>query len=185
MHQSKPVHLTRRKFITFLGCAACSPLFLSPNALFAGTHEKRTLDFYHTHTNEKLSATYFDGLNYDNSALAEINDFLKDFRTGEQVSFDSVLLDSLFALKTQAQSRGTFEVISGYRSPQTNEALRKKSGGVAKRSYHMRGKAIDIRLTDIKTSKLRNIAKSLRHGGVGYYAKSDFIHLDTGPIRSW
>ena len=185
MHQSKPAHLTRRKFITFLGCAASSPLFLSPKALFAGTHEKRTLDFYHTHTNEKLLATYFDGVDYDNSALAEINDFLKDFRTGDQVAFDPALLDSLFALKTKAQSRGTFEVISGYRSPQTNETLGKKGSGVAKRSYHMRGKAIDIRLTDINTSELRNIAKSLQHGGVGYYAKSDFLHLDTGPVRSW
>ena len=161
------------------------PTLFIPQCFICWHPRKAYSGLYHTHTNEKLSATYFDGLNYDNSALAEINDFLKDFRTGEQVSFDSVLLDSLFALKTQAQSRGTFEVISGYRSPQTNEALRKKSGGVAKRSYHMRGKAIDIRLTDIKTSKLRNIAKSLRHGGVGYYAKSDFIHLDTGPVRSW
>ncbi len=145
----------------------------------------RTLSFYHTHTGDKLDIDYHDGTDYMPDALMEINHYLRDFRTGESYPIDSALLDILHALKTISGHNGTFEVISGYRSPKTNKSLRNKSSGVAKRSLHMQGKAIDVRLTGFDTKQLHRAAKKLARGGVGYYQKSDFIHVDTGRVRYW
>lgn len=114
-----------------------------------------------------------------------MNHFLRDFRTGEVHTIDPALLDVLFDLRTLADRDDVFQIISGYRSPTTNSQLRRKSGGVAKRSLHMDGKAVDIRLTGFPTRKLRDLALSLQCGGVGYYASSDFLHLDTGRVRFW
>ena len=98
---------------------------------------------------------------------------------------DSSLLDLLGDLYEVHGSRGEFQVISGYRSPATNDMLRSRSNGVAKKSLHMQGKAIDIRLTGVATSDLRDSALQLARGGVGYYSRSDFIHVDTGRVRRW
>ena len=95
------------------------------------------------------------------------------------------MLEILDDLRRATGSRGTFEVISGYRSPRTNEALRGQGGGVARKSLHMQGRAIDVRLTDVPSDKLRDAAISLKRGGVGYYRQSDFVHLDTGRFRTW
>jgi uncharacterized protein YcbK (DUF882 family) len=94
-------------------------------------------------------------------------------------------MDILLKIQKETGSKGVFEVISGYRSPQTNASLRGKSKGVAKKSFHLKGKAIDIRLSDVPTRKLRDAAISLKAGGVGYYAQSDFVHIDTGRVRTW
>jgi uncharacterized protein YcbK (DUF882 family) len=119
-------------------------------------------------------------------ALAEISRFLRDFRTGDVHPIDPDLLDALYALRTRAGDRGTYEIISAYRSPRTNEMLRNSGGGgVAKRSLHMEGKAIDVRLTGVRTSRLREEALALHVGGVGYYPDSDFVHVDTGRVRQW
>ncbi|MCZ7566575.1 MAG: DUF882 domain-containing protein [Burkholderiales bacterium] len=110
---------------------------------------------------------------------------LRDFRTGEAHAIDVALLDTLHALCAACGGR-TFEIISGYRSPTTNAMLRRTSvGGVAKRSLHMDGRAIDVRLVGVDTARLRDAAKALGRGGVGYYRESDFVHLDTGRARSW
>ena len=98
---------------------------------------------------------------------------------------DPSVFDVLYEIQQKSGSTGTFEVISAYRSPQTNEMLRSKSGGVAKNSQHLQGKAIDVRLTDLDTAELRDVALSLGLGGVGYYAGSDFVHVDTGRVRRW
>ena len=185
MKRNTRINTSRRQFVKMVSILAPSSLLLTPTQLFAKPGVKRTLKFHHTHTNEKFSATYHNGTQYDQGALHETNDFLKDFRTGDIKIIDPALLDSLHRLQVKTGSRGTFQVISAYRSPKTNETLRSKSHGVAKRSYHMQGKAIDIRLSDVKTASLRKVATSLRQGGVGYYSKSDFLHIDTGPSRSW
>ncbi len=117
-------------------------------------------------------------------ALAQINQYLRDFRTDEVYPIDPGVLDILWEVQRELGG-STYEIISGYRSPKTNQALRSRSGGVAKRSLHMKGKAVDIRLTGKRTRTVRDCAVALKCGGVGYYAKSDFVHLDTGRVRTW
>ncbi len=145
----------------------------------------RSLSFYHTHTAVELSVTYYSNGEYDAEALAELNRFLKDFRTGDAMEMDRAVFDILFDIQKEAGSTGVYEVISGYRSTATNEMLRSNSGGVAKNSQHLLGKAIDVRLTDLDTAKLRDVAITLQRGGVGYYRESDFVHVDTGRVRQW
>ena len=158
-----------------------------PFAGKARAQTARTLAFYHTHTGERLRVTYVHNGAPIPEALAEISHFLRDFRTGDSHPIDPALLDVLYALRARAGDRGTFEIISAYRSPQTNEMLRGRSAdsGVAKRSLHMEGKAIDVRLTGVRTSHLRQEALALHRGGVGYYPDSDFVHVDTGRVRQW
>ena len=147
--------------------------------------EIRGLSFVHTHVNESLSIDYFSNGAYVPAALAQLNHLLRDFRTGEVHPIDPPLLDILCDLRALADGAGPFEIISGYRSPRTNGQLRNRSTGVAEHSLHMEGKAIDVRIRSFDTRKLRDLALSLRRGGVGYYASSDFVHIDTGRIRSW
>jgi uncharacterized protein YcbK (DUF882 family) len=146
---------------------------------------ERSLSFFHTHTHEDLEVTYSVGGEYVESALEEINDFLSDFRTGDEIVIDPRLLDLIYDVRASLNSNGTYEVISAYRSPKTNEKLRSKSSGVAKKSQHLLGKAIDVRLRNVDTRDLRNAALKIKRGGVGYYKKSDFVHMDTGRVRRW
>ena len=146
---------------------------------------ERSLSFYHTHTQKTLEVTYSAGGEYVESALAEVNDFLADFRTGDTIVIDPGLLDLIYDVRTSLGSNGTFEVISAYRSPETNKMLRGLGRGVAKKSQHLLGKAIDVRLRNVKSSVLRDAAIKINRGGVGYYAKSDFVHMDTGRVRRW
>lgn len=177
-------HATRRTFIKGIA-AASGVLMLSPwEKLLAKTSERK-LHFYHTHTGEKLSTVYYADGGYLKSSLDDLNHFLRDFRTGDSHPIDPKLLDILSLIDSKSDKKSTFEVISGYRSPKTNKMLQHASSGVAKRSLHMQGKAIDIRLTGVDTAHVRKLAMALKQGGVGYYAKSDFIHLDTGRVRSW
>jgi len=146
---------------------------------------KRSLSFFHTHTHETLEVTYSVGGEYVESALEEINDFLADFRTGDEIIIDPRLLDLIYDVRASLNSNGAYEVISAYRSPKTNEKLRSKSSGVAKKSQHLLGKAIDVRLRNVDSRDLRDAALKIKRGGVGYYAKSDFVHMDTGRVRRW
>jgi uncharacterized protein YcbK (DUF882 family) len=145
----------------------------------------RRLSFYHTHTSEELSVTYYVDGEYVTSEINKLNHFLRDFRTKDEVEMDPGVFDILFEIQQRTGSTGVFEVISAYRSPETNEMLRSNSGGVARNSQHLLGKAIDVRLTDLDTAKLRDIALSLERGGVGYYSESNFVHVDTGRVRRW
>jgi uncharacterized protein YcbK (DUF882 family) len=180
--------LGRRRIIAFgLGAAAlaiASPLKGALAALpQSGT---RALSLVSTHTNEHVTATYWrDGV-YDRGALKDINYVMRDFRTGDVAPIDRHLLDLLVELHHRTGSRKAFQIISGYRSPKTNAMLVSASGGgVAKRSLHMEAKAIDIRLGDVALSDLRQTALGMKAGGVGYYKKSDFVHVDTGRVRQW
>lgn len=146
---------------------------------------ERSLSFYHTHTKKTLDVTYSVGGEYVESALAEVNDFLGDFRTGDATMIDPALLDLIYDVRASLGSNDTFEVISAYRSPETNEMLRNLGRGVAKKSQHLVGKAIDVRLRNIASIDLRDAAIKIKRGGVGYYKKSDFVHIDTGRVRRW
>jgi len=148
-------------------------------------HPSRTLAFFNTHTHERLSVCYYENRAYCPDALNRINYILRDHRTGDIVAIDRRLMDLLFDVKRQLAVDSPYHIISGYRSPKTNELLRRHTSGVAKRSYHMFGRAIDIRLPGCHTQRLKQRFIAMKFGGVGYYRKSDFIHVDTGDVRTW
>jgi uncharacterized protein YcbK (DUF882 family) len=155
-------------------------------AALPSRRDVKTLSFHHLHTGESLREIPFwerGALLPD--ALAEINHLLRDFRTGDVAEMDAGLLHILAELQEQAGSRRPFHIISAYRSPKTNAMLHAKSSGVAKGSLHTRAMALDIRLPGTPLATLREIALSLQTGGVGYYPKSDFVHVDTGRVRWW
>jgi uncharacterized protein YcbK (DUF882 family) len=171
----------RRRFLRGIAVLGLAPI----NAALPAVADTRSLSFVHTHTGETLSTTYFQDGSYVAPSLERVNHLLRDFRTGEVHLIDPTLLDILFDLQSKAQHDGPFEVISAYRSPQTNAALRRRSSAVAEHSMHMQGRAIDIRLRGFATVKLRDLAVLLQRGGVGFYASSDFVHVDTGRVRRW
>lgn len=139
----------------------------------------------HTHTGESLRATYYQDSCYQSDCLARVNYLLRDFRTGDVHRIDPALLDILFDVQSMAGCDAPFEVISGYRSPATNAMLHSRSEGVAVHSMHLEGRAIDVRLRGFPTHNLAALARTLARGGVGFYPQSDFVHIDTGPVRTW
>lgn len=144
------------------------------------------LRFFHTHTGERLDITYRSGERYIPEALERLDHFLRDHRTGDVHHYDPRLFDLLSDLLASVGRAGAeINVICGYRSPWSNEFLRTHTPGVALHSLHVQAEAIDIRLPGLDTSALRDAALALRRGGVGYYAKSDFIHVDVGRVRRW
>jgi uncharacterized protein YcbK (DUF882 family) len=176
----------RRKFLMTSAQIAVGLLLSSaPIDCFAKRIDYHPLSFYHTHTGEKLEINYSFRKGCSNSTQHKINEFLRDFRTEQVHPIDTKLMGILSQIQLISGSSGVYEIISGYRSPQTNRLLRLRSSGVARHSLHMKGKAVDIRLTDLPTGKIRHIATLLRRGGVGYYAHSDFVHIDTGRFRTW
>lgn len=145
----------------------------------------RSLSFYNTHTKESLDVCYFKNGHYDLKALNRINFILRDHRTGDIYPIARGLLDLLEKVASKVKNQKTFHVISGYRSPATNAMLRSITTGVARKSLHLAGKAIDVRLPNYSTLELRNLCIDLHRGGVGYYSKSNFVHLDIGHVRNW
>ena len=148
----------------------------------------RSLAFDHTHTRERISLVYAIDGDYVPDALTTLNRFLRDHYSGTVGRMDPQLFDLLHQVRLAlgGKSLSAFEVISGYRCPETNDHLRSsRGGGVAKRSLHMEGKAIDVRIPGVPLAELRDAALSLQAGGVGYYPREQFVHIDTGRIRSW
>ena len=176
--------LSRRAFLVTSASFATSFALFGPTRTLAMAEGPHPLSLYHSHTGESLKIEFHPRL-CNPQTLNRINHFLRDFRTGEVHTIDPNLLVMLCSIQQIGGSSGTFEIVSGYRSKVTNAKLRKSSSKVAKKSLHMSGRAIDIRLSDLKTTKLRDLARSLKSGGVGYYADSNFIHIDTGRVRTW
>jgi uncharacterized protein YcbK (DUF882 family) len=145
----------------------------------------RALSLVSTHTGEHVSVRYFADGQYDPLALQRLHHLLRDHRTGEAAPMDPRLFDQLHALAGCAECAPHYEIISGYRSPATNAKLHAQSNGVARHSLHMEGRAIDVRHTGVACNRLRDLALGMAAGGVGYYAKSNFVHLDTGRVRTW
>jgi len=146
---------------------------------------ERKLSFYNLHTGESLTETYWVDGHYIPEVMAGMNHLLRDHRTDTSIEIDPRLFDMLFLLQQDLGVQKQFHVISGYRSPKTNEQLRKNNSKVAKRSYHMLGKAIDIRVPGVPLKTLGSQARSMKVGGVGLYQRSDFVHVDVGPVRTW
>jgi uncharacterized protein YcbK (DUF882 family) len=178
--------IARRQFLRQAGalCGVVGSL-ASPSVFASTVAATRSVRFVHTHTGESLTARYFEDGAYNQACLQQVDFLLRDFRTGEQHSIDPSLLDVLHELQRLADRDAAFEVISAYRSPRTNAMLHRRSNGVAEHSQHVLGKAIDIRLSGYPTRRLGEHARSMSRGGVGFYAASDFVHVDTGPVRFW
>jgi uncharacterized protein YcbK (DUF882 family) len=189
---SIPPDPTRRRFMRqaahAAGAAALAGLGTSGMAQAgpAATAGERALDFVHTHTGERIGLVFAVGREYMTDSLTALNRFLRDHYTGDVGRIDPLLFDLLHRVRSLLGAQTPFEVISGYRCPDTNQRLRATGGGgVARRSLHMDGRAIDVRLRGVKLADLRDAALALQGGGVGYYARDGFVHLDTGRVRAW
>jgi uncharacterized protein YcbK (DUF882 family) len=148
--------------------------------------QEHRLSLYNTHTNERIEIVYRRGDQYIPEAVARLDYFLRDHRTGDVRHFDPRLYDILADLTASVgHPGGEIDIICGYRTSTTNESLRAHTTGVAKNSLHIQAEAIDLRMPGIDTLKLRRAALALRSGGVGYYPRSDFIHVDVGRVRQW
>ena len=144
------------------------------------------LHLYNIHTQERLDVVYRRGDVYDLAALTRINQYLRDYRTGDIRQYDPRVFDLLHdVVGAVGHADGQIEIVCGYRTPHTNEYLRMHGHGVARHSLHMQGMAIDIRVPGVTAAEIRDAALALHRGGVGYYAASNFVHIDTGRIRRW
>jgi uncharacterized protein YcbK (DUF882 family) len=164
------------------------PVAVAPaaNTKILSTPKEYRLRMYHTHTGEDLDIVYRRGDTYIPEAITCLERHLRDHRTGEIHRFDLRLFDLLADLTAVVgRPSAVIEVICGYRTPRSNALLRQGSSGVAGQSLHLEAKAVDIRMPGVRTSELRDAALSLHRGGVGYYARSDFIHVDVGRVRRW
>ena len=177
--------LPRRAFVRLAGKLIPGAAAVMLAGRLPASVQVRDLKFRHTHTGESLTLRRGSDGAFDAEGLDSVDHFLRDFRTGGVHPIDRGVLEFLQDVHRATGSRGVFEVISGYRSPQTNAMLRGKSQGVASKSLHLQGRAIDVRLTDVASDKLRDVAIGLKRGGVGYYDQADFVHLDTGRFRTW
>jgi uncharacterized protein YcbK (DUF882 family) len=145
----------------------------------------RRIALLNLHTDEHVDIEYFRAGEYVSGALARIDHVLRDFRSGEVHAIDPALVDYLVQVAANVGQVARFSVISGYRSPETNQKLHERSSGVAQHSLHMQGRAIDVRMAGIDCANLAERAENLRRGGVGFYRASNFVHLDTGAFRTW
>lgn len=167
------------------GLVSIASVAALPTLSHGATHQK-TLSFRHLHTEERLSVSYWRDGQYDAGALADINHVLRDHYSGAVTDMDVPLLDLLCDISHKLGAvNSPFHVISGYRSPETNDMLRKKGRGVGVKSMHLKGKAIDIRIPGVPVADIRRVARAEKRGGVGYYPKSQFVHVDTGRVRFW
>ena len=173
---------SRRRFLKF-GLAAIASSSVWPAE--AKLVDRRRLSFENLHTGERLDTVYWVNGAYEPGALRAINVLLRDFRTGDVYPIDRNLLDLLVRLRARLNSAAPIQVISGYRSPETNAMLASYSDGVAAGSLHMSGMAIDIRVPGRSLRSIHRVALDMDAGGAGYYPRSDFVHVDTGRVRRW
>jgi len=188
MKDLSSIHTNRRSFLKMGASALLTAIFAHHPVLAAvgpRRHDHHVLSFYNIHTGESLKTCYRSDGKLIHRAVNRISHIMRDYRTGEIKPVDPGLLDLLHLIVMQARPHAPISIISGYRSPRTNAALRRVTAGVAPKSLHMEGRAIDIRIPGCRTTALRQQAINLRRGGVGYYPESDFVHLDTGPVKSW
>lgn len=176
----------RRSFLKTGAFFSAALGFWTPSLAEAGQAPAgREIMLTNVHTGESFKGEYWYGGRYLNDAFREIKTLLRDHRNNEKFPIDPRLMDVLYVLQRRVRNGNPFEVYSGYRSPETNAQLRRNTEGVAKQSLHMQGQAIDVALPGTRLLSLRSTAISLKNGGVGYYPSSDFIHIDTGRVRTW
>ncbi|WP_265573688.1 DUF882 domain-containing protein [Venatoribacter cucullus] len=186
------VMLNRRHFLRQAACLGAAgvaglssvPLLAQPQAGMTDQAE-RTLRVYNIHTGEYLTTTFWADGQYQDEEIQALDLLLRDHRANQAMAMQRELYEKMFHLQELFSSREPLYVISGYRSPGTNSGLRQVSDGVAENSLHMQGRAVDIRIPGVSHRHLHKAALAMGSGGVGYYPKSGYIHLDTGRVRSW
>lgn len=183
--QEKTINRRQVMKLGVAGFLATTIPFLTRPALASAPDNAWRVAFRSSHTGESFNGVYRVGNRYLPDAFERLNYVLRDFRTGDVFPMDPRVLDILAMVQRRTRSSKPFEVLSGYRSPRTNSYLRHNSGGVARNSFHMYGQALDIRAPGVSTGTLRKTAINLQAGGVGYYPRSGFVHIDTGEVRSW
>ncbi len=165
-----------------IGCADQTAAVVAEEA----PAEERLLELFNIHTNATVKAVYKRGAEFDAAAIESFKNLLKDRRNGDVHEIDVRLYDQMFELARMAKCHPHYDIISAYRSRESNDKMSARPGsGVAKKSLHMQGRAIDVRLRGCSCARLRDLALEAKFGGVGYYEKSDFVHLDTGAFRTW
>jgi len=179
--------LNRRNFLRLMLWAGL--ISYSSKSTFAAiddlSSEVRSLSLLNPRTKEGFNGIYWRNGDYVAAALENVNYLMRDIRTDDVKQIDTDLLDLIYKISIKLKSREPFHVISGYRSRKTNDLLLKRNKGFARNSYHMKGQAVDIRLPGLKTSELRWVAYELKKGGIGYYSRRRFVHIDVGPVRYW
>ena len=176
---------SRRQIIKGLGGVMLTGMVPAQAYASRSTRGVRELSFYNRHTGERQHAPYWIDGQHQTEALNGFDHILRDHRQDLAAPMDKGLFDLLYRLQTQLSYRNEIHIISGYRSPKTNAMLAARSNRVARKSYHMKGMAVDIALPGVPLAQVRDAALSLKSGGVGYYPKSGFVHLDTGRVRHW
>jgi uncharacterized protein YcbK (DUF882 family) len=179
--------ISRRRFLAIGTAAAASAIIpsLASGAVEDHLAPERTLSFYSLQTDERLKTVYWQDGRYIPDALAEIDFIMRDHRTGDVKEIDTRLLDLLHSIYGKMGTRHPFHITSGYRSPATNAMLKKKGRGVGINSLHIYGMAADITVPGRSLESLRYVATKMRSGGVGFYPRSNFVHVDVGDIRYW
>jgi len=180
------IEYSRRDFVKNAAIITSS-LAVGSSELFASRRTKRreSLTLHSTHLNKTFHAEFFDGHRYNITGLFQIDKAMMDYRAWQIARIDLKLVSLLYQINRHVGLHHKINIVSGYRSPRTNMYLRRHSRGVAKHSYHMKAQAADIQIPGIRLHKLREIARGLGLGGVGYYPRSNFVHVDVGPVRHW
>lgn len=180
--------ISRREFLKTTSIVYVGAV-LMPNLLYSKSEpvvdDLRRLNLYNINTFEYLDITYYKNGKYLDKGLSQINQIMADRRSGEVITMNTDLLNTLYKIQTLSNSDKPIDIISAYRSPTTNSKLTESKRGVATHSYHTLGQAADINIKGLSLVRIREIAETLQAGGVGYYPGSDFIHVDVGPLRTW
>lgn len=179
--------ITRRAILRGFGAAAVSaaPVYANAAGFLRGGGDVRRLRMYSGRTGESIDTIYWVDGDYVSEALKEITYFMRDWRNSQVKAIDARTVDIMAASHAVMDVTEPYLLLSGYRSPETNNMLRARSRGVAKNSLHMQGQAADLRLKSRSVKQMAQAARSCQGGGVGTYYGSDFVHMDCGPVRTW
>jgi len=179
--------ISRRGLLAAFAATAvtAAPTFANAAGFLRGGGDIRRIRMYSGRTGERLDMVYWIDGKYIKDALKEVNHFMRDWRTGDVISMDTRTIDIMAAAHNLMDANEPYMLLSGYRSPKTNQMLRSRSRGVARNSLHLKGQAADLRLSSRTVSQMARAAIACNAGGVGKYSRSNFVHMDCGQVRSW
>lgn len=179
--------ISRRGLLAAFAATAvtAAPTFANAAGFLRGGGDIRRIRMYSGRTGERIDMVYWIDGKYIKDALREVNHFMRDWRTGDGISMDTRTIDIMAAAHNLMDANEPYMLLSGYRSPKTNQMLRSRSRGVARNSLHVKGQAADLRLSSRSVSQMARAAMACKAGGVGKYSRSNFVHMDCGQVRSW